>query len=104
MFAEIKYMTELLSVKRARDGTHKYVATFLTESGRLKHTSFGAAGMDDYTLTGDKEQRERYRKRHRKDLLTDDPTAAGYLSYYILWGPSRDVRKNIALYKSRFNV
>ena len=97
-------MPELLSVKKAQNGVHKYVATFLMDSGRHKRTYFGAAGMDDYTLTHDKEQRRRYRERHSKDLQTGDPTRAGFLSYYILWGNNTSIRQNIAAYKSRFNV
>ena len=72
-----------------------------------KKVNFGAAGMDDYTLTGDKEQRERYRKRHAKDLLTPlnkRGRGAGALSYYILWGDSKSRLKNIRDYKKRFNV
>jgi hypothetical protein len=56
------------------------------------------------TFTRDNEQRTRYRKRHKKDLTTNDPTRAGYLSYYILWGESRSIRKNIKSYKNRFNL
>jgi hypothetical protein len=36
--------------------------------------------MNDYTLTGDKEARKRYRERHAKDLDTKDYKRAGYLS------------------------
>jgi hypothetical protein len=60
--------------------------------------------MDDYTLTKDKEQRDRYRERHRKDLLTNDPTRAGFLSYYVLWGDSTSFKSNLASYKRRFNL
>ena len=45
------------------------------------------SGMDDNTITKDKEQRGRYRKRHtniREDC--DNPMSAGSLSYHILWG------------------
>ena len=48
-------MTTLVSLVKATDGVHKYVATFKKESGREKKTAFGAAGMDDYTLKRDKE-------------------------------------------------
>jgi hypothetical protein len=68
------------------------------------HTEFGSANMDDYTLTKDKEQRDRYRKRHLKDLDTEDPTRAGFLSYFILWGNSTDMARNIATYKRKFNL
>ena len=97
-------MTKLESVTPANDGTHKYKAVFLRPDGRKKTTYFGAAGMDDYTKTHDKEQRERYRDRHRKDLITNDPTRAGFLSYYVLWGDSTSFRKNLSAFKKRFNL
>jgi Family of unknown function (DUF5754) len=95
---------KLESVKPANDGKHKYTAVFLQDNGRTKTTHFGALGMDDYTKTHDKEQRERYRTRHKKDLATKDPTRAGHLSFYLLWGDSTSLRENIASYKSRFNL
>ena len=82
----------------------KYMAVFRKDNGREKTTHFGAKGMTDYLISKDKERRERYRKRHRKDLKTNDPTRAGYLSYYILWGDSTSLRENIRKYKSRFNL
>jgi hypothetical protein len=66
------------------------------------HTDFGAKNMDDYTITHDKAQRDRYRARHKKDLLTKDPKRAGFLSYYILWGDSTSRAENIQKYKTRF--
>ena len=90
-----------MSVRRSDKSGKKYMAVFEID-GRKKTTHFGSAGMDDYTKTKDKEQRSRYRQRHKKDLTTRDPTRAGYLSYYILWGESTSVRENIAKYKKRF--
>jgi len=95
---------KLVSVKPATNGKNKYTATFMKDNGRMKTTNFGAKGMDDYTLKGDKEQRADYRDRHRKDLATKDPTRAGYLSYYILWGDSTSLRENVRSYKDRFNL
>ena len=68
------------------------------------HTDFGSSGMTDYLQSKDKERRERYRTRHKKDLETEDPTRAGYLSYYLLWGDSTSLRTNISDYKRRFNM
>jgi Family of unknown function (DUF5754) len=90
---------KLESVKPANDGKHKYTAVFLQDNGRTKTTHFGALGMDDYTKTHDKEQRERYRTRHKKDLATKDPTRAGFLSYYLLWGDSTSFQTNLSQYK-----
>ena len=80
------------------------MAKFETDAGRSKTVHFGAAGMDDYTKTKDKEQRERYRTRHKKDLETGDPSKAGFLSYYLLWGDSTSLQTNLAAYKKRFNL
>jgi hypothetical protein len=69
-----------------------------------KHTDFGDSSMEDYTQHHDRRRRELYRHRHAKDLKTHDPTRAGYLSYYILWGDSRDIDRNITKYKDIFGL
>ena len=90
-------------VKKSDKAGKKYVAIFTKDDGKIKKTYFGSAGMDDYLKTKDKEQRKRYRSRHAKDLNTKDPTRAGYLSYYLLWGESTSLTTNIKKYKKRFN-
>jgi hypothetical protein len=96
---------KLLEVVKSDTPGKKLKAVFKDDdTGRTRTTHFGASGMDDYTLSKDKEQRERYRTRHAKDLDTGDPTRAGYLSYYILWGPTTSVAKNVAAYKKRFRL
>ena len=91
-------------IKKSDKPSKKLMAVFTRDNGRKKTTYFGAAGMDDYTKTKDKEQRKRYRSRHKKDLQTGDYTRAGYLSWYILWGNSTSRRENISAYKKRFNL
>ena len=93
---------KLVKIERASDGVHKFKAIF-DNDGRSRTTKFGAVGYDDYTMTGDKERRRLYRQRHEKDLK-GDPTRAGYLSYYILWGESTSMAANTAAYKRRFNL
>jgi hypothetical protein len=44
-----------------------------------------------------------YRIRHKKDLMTKNPTKAGFLSYYILWA-SPDFEANVRAYKNRFHL
>lgn len=95
---------KLLSVKPSTKADKKLMATFENENGRKKTRHFGASGMDDYTKTHDKEQRDRYRTRHKKDLQTADPTRAGHLSYYILWGDSTNLQTNINNYKKMFSL
>lgn len=94
---------KLLNVQKSTKKDKKLMATF-DNNGRQKTTHFGQKGADDYTLTGDKEARNRYRTRHKKDLETNDPTRAGYLSYYLLWGDSISLQQNIKDYKKRFEL
>jgi hypothetical protein len=91
-------------IKKSTKPGKKLMAVFTKDNGRTKTTHFGAAGMDDYTITKDKERRRLYRERHKKDLTTKDPTRAGFLSYYILWGDSTSRSQNIKNYKRRFNL
>jgi hypothetical protein len=60
--------------------------------------------MEDYTQHHNKARRLLYLKRHAKDLSTGDPTRAGFLSYYILWGPSASLAANVRSYKARFGL
>lgn len=98
---------ELLAIVKSKAPGKKYTATFRTRLGKKHTIHFGAAGMGDYTKTHDKEQRERYRIRHAKDLETPAArtgVSAGALSYYVLWGDSTDLQKNIAAYVKRFDL
>ena len=97
-------MTKLISVTHSSAKGKKYTAVFETNAGKRKTVHFGAAGMDDYTLTHNEEQRKHYRARHEKDLHTSDPTRAGYLSYFLLWGNSTSLKENISQYKKRFHM
>lgn len=95
---------KLLSVVPAHDGVHKLSATFETDSGRTKTTKFGSAGMTDYLKSKEPDRRERYRNRHAKDLQTNDPTRAGFLSWHLLWGSSTLLSQNIKAYKRKFGL
>lgn len=91
---------KLLRVVHAKNPAKKWRAEFSDGSS----TEFGASGYQDYTQHKDEERRRLYRARHAKDLLTEDPTAAGYLAYHLLWGPSTSLARNIATYKRMFNL
>ena len=92
---------KLIKVVPSKKFTKKYDAHF---SDGTK-TSFGASGYYDYTQPPhDKAKREAYRRRHKDDLDSDDPTRAGFLSFFLLWGDSTNLDTNIAAYKRRFNM
>ena len=95
---------KLIKISKSDKPEKKYVAVFEKDNGKTKKTYFGQAGADDYLKTGDKERRRLYRERHQKDLSTNDPTRAGFLSFYILWGDSTSLNENIKNYKKKFNL
>ena len=95
-------MIKVKSFKKLKSGKKKYEITF-EKNGKTYLRKFGAAGMSDFTIHKDRERRERYISRHKKDLRTGDPMKPGYLSMYILWNkPS--LKASLADYKRRLNV
>ena len=99
---------KLLKIVKSEKKDKKWKAIFKLDNGKEKTTHFGFNNpkdlKNDYTLNKDKERRRRYRIRHEKDLKTNDPTRAGYLSYYLLWGNSTSLKQNIKDYKKRFKL
>ena len=95
---------KLISITKSNKAGKKMMAKFKdTKTGRESTTHFGASGYDDYTIKKDKEQRARYRQRHKNDNLSN-PRSPGSLSWHILWGNSTSRRANIASFKNKFNL
>jgi hypothetical protein len=98
---------KLVSIAKSPLKTKKWRATFLHKGVQGKetqfHTDFGASGYQDLTQHKDERRAVLYRMRHKKDLETNNPTAAGYLSWYILWA-SPDFEANVRKYKNRFHL
>ena len=99
----------LLSISESPKTDKKLMAVFEnSETKRKKTIHFGAMKngkpMDDYTITHDKAQRERYLTRHAKNENWANPVSAGALSRFILWGASTSRATNIAEYRRRFNL
>ena len=91
---------KLLRLVHAKNPAKKWRAEFSDGSS----TEFGASAYQDYTQHKDPERRRLYRLRHAKDLLTEDPTKAGFLSMFILWGDSTDMGRNVASFKRKFDL
>lgn len=90
---------KLVRISKSPLKTKKYRAHF--DDGT--HTDFGASGYSDFTIHKDPERAERYRARHKKDLETNDPKRAGYLSYYILWS-APTFEEGLKIYKNKFHM
>lgn len=93
----------LVSITPSSIKNKKYTAVFETMEGRRKTTHFGHSAYEDFTIHRDPARRTAYRRRHAKDNL-DDPTSAGALSWWVLWGPSTSLLTNIQAYRAHFNL
>ena len=95
-----------LVIDKSNKPEKRLVATFSEKGSKDKKVHFGLKNPKRGTFidTGDKKARAAYRARHKKDLDTKDFTRPGYLSYFILWGESKSLKKNIELYKKKFKL
>ena len=94
-----------MTIEKGTAKNKKLKAMFYDDSGKkIKTTQFGDDRYSDYTIHKDKTRRNKYIIRHKKDLEKGDYMSAGYLSYYILWGASTNLKKNIQAYKRRFKL
>ena len=104
-----KYVTITPSKKPGKKMTAIFSHTVNRKDGtnvrkKIRTIHFGSAGMDDYTITKDKEQRKRYLDRHRKNENWSDAMTAGALSRWILWGDSTSITVNMRNFKSKFSL
>ena len=100
---------KLISITKSPMAKKKWRALFEHDGhgpglGKTRfHTDFGAEGYKDFTQGASPERATLYRLRHEKDLETNNPTRAGYLSYYILWS-SPHFEDNVRHYKNKFHL
>ena len=106
---------KLLRIVPSSNKSKKYDAIFMIDD-KEKKVSFGAKNYRDNTLINNKNSKfylpkildrnvvkASYRRRHIKDLKTNDPTRPGYLSYYLLWN-KKTLASSIKDYKKRFKL
>ena len=88
----------------------KYSAIFCKEADTpckdsdKKKIHFGQENADDYTITKDKDQRDRYRARTKSVYNKAQPVSASRLAGDILWGDSTSLQQNIKNYKKKYNL
>jgi hypothetical protein len=96
-------MVKLQSFGPSTNADKKYMVVLLKPDGRKKTIHFGAKGMDDFTKTGDVEQKSRYIQRHKDKENWNDPLTAGFWAKHILWNKS-SVQSSLADTKRQFNL
>jgi len=92
------------SLEPSKQKGKKWCVT-LTVNGRKRVIHFGAAGMDDFTLTKDTEQRKRYIDRHeaREDWTASGITTPGFWSKHLLWNKPT-IAASLADVRKRFGI
>lgn len=83
-------------------GAKKFKMVFYdTARKKIKSISFGAVGYEDFTITGDIQQKMNYISRHQARENFNDPMTAGSLSRWILWDKT-SVSASYKSYRSKF--
>lgn len=96
-------MVKLIKISPSKTKDKRYTAHFMLNNDKVKNVHFGSSKHENFTMHQDEKRKSAYRKRHAKDLETNDPTRAGYLSYYILWNKAT-LHASIQDYKKKFNL
>lgn len=99
-------MPKLISVTPSNKPGKKWAFTFKRspKSTQTFTRHVGNSTRENYTMHKNKTRRKHYLQRHKKDLVTGDPTRPGYISYYVLWGNSTSFDDNLTKYKKRFRL
>jgi hypothetical protein len=97
-------MYKFITLNEANDKKHKWAVTLKNlKTNRYKTIKFGAYGMDDYTITKDDEQKERYIDRHKKNENWDDPSTAGFWSKHLSWN-EKSIHKSLNNTLKKYNL
>ena len=93
-----------VELKKASAQGKKYTMVFYDdEKKKIKTTSFGSAGMSDYTKHKDDERKQRYIKRHSANENWSDYKSAGSLSKNILWNKT-SISASYSDYRKKFGL
>lgn len=95
---------ELLSVTTSKRKDKRLTAKFKVGSNKTESVSFGLKNGKTYVDGRTFAEKEQYLARHKPNENWSDPTTAGSLSRYILWGPHTSLNKNVKAFKSKFNL
>tara|TARA_R110000751_G_scaffold857_4_gene2864 strand:+ start:5351 stop:5653 length:303 start_codon:yes stop_codon:yes gene_type:complete len=97
-----------LVIKKSKQSGKRLTAVFSEKGKKDIIMNFGLKNpkVGTYTDHGRKDLRKAYIARHevREKKFYNDPTRAATLSRFILWGETDSLKKNIDLYKKKFNL
>ena len=94
-----------VSLTKSDRSGKKYKIVLHYDDGKTKTIHIGQEGADDFTKTGDVEQKNRYVERHKKreNWTKSGINTAGFWAKYLLWNkPTLSESKKYI--ESKFNV
>lgn len=91
-------------VKKSSKSGKRLMAIF--DGKKTVHFGVEKPKIGTFIDTGDKTLRKNYIARHevREKKFYKNPQRASTLSRFILWGETDSLKKNIELYKKKFNL
>ena len=103
-------MVKLLLFERSKRKNKKWFVVLEDDSNETQIVHFGDSRYQDYTQHKDIDRRESYRARASKirnkkgDLTIQDPLSANAWSYYVLWGDSTSLYRNLKHMLNLFSI
>jgi len=94
---------KLLRVTRSTAKDKRFKAVF-AQGEKLITTNFGYSKGRTWIDHHDLALRRAYLARHAPSENWNDPTSAGSLSRWILWGPHKTYSENLKSFKRRFDL
>ena len=94
-----------VSLPKSDNAKKKYKIVLHYDDGKTKTLHIGQAGADDFTKTGDVEQKNRYIGRHKKreNWNKSGIDTAGFWAKYLLWNKST-LSESKKYIESKFSV
>ena len=97
-------MIKYVKIEKLVNNSKKYRAIFYDENKKkVKTTSFGASGYEDYTMHKNAIRKQLYLNRHRKNEDWNDFTSPGSLAKFILWNKT-SINESIEDYLKKFKL
>lgn len=79
-----------VSISKSDNPKKKYKIVITFNDGKTRTLHIGQAGADDFTITKNEEQKQRYITRHKKNenWTKSGITTAGFWAKHLLWNKS----------------
>ena len=101
----------LLNIKPSSKKEKRLTATFCLckeknscKGSNFKEVHFGLKGGSTYIDHKDDDKKKNYIARHKVREDWTNPLTSGSLALHLLWGATTNLKKNIELFKKKFNL